>query len=1086
MLAGNVFPVMAQESSSIETVVINEVDTNTPGNDAESVSEWVELYNPTNEELYIGGWEIASTSVLKKTLTLSEGITILPGQHLAFSYQSAWFTDVNEIIQLRDIDGNVIDQTPVISDMANDFTSWQRVYDGLDTDSDDDWKFVISTAGSSNGVHESQTEEKIHTVSVSSEKESYIFGETAVISGKVSEGLFIEKPFFLPAEIHITFDGPGYEKKISMYPDFFLGFETSLSLQPPLGITEGLYTVLVEYGGVTSSTQFFVGDEIIIPEELIPVEFEISTDKSNYLPGQTVLISASTNEIFSLESLEFTILNPEGSEHTSGALYPNSAGEFSTTLYMNPLSPSLGNYKIIGKYSEYESQTIFALVEDIKEDSIITLNTDKSVYGLGDTVSITGRINDIWIPSLDLEISQTGTSSVNTDIIDILKILDVVRVDGHGYFNYEYNLSKNTDRLGEYRITVQKDLGTAIINFRVVEDPDNYVDEVFSALSVSTDKNTYEFGDPITFFGKVGKLRTNTAYLPSVSIIILKDGGDTISSSHESSSKFKDSVAYTLTASPDIVGNYQIKDRLYNTIYDVGSYTVKAIYDDGTYSAKSSFEIIDPLDIGTTQAIINLNKSIFGLNENVSVDGLIPNTPQGTEVIITLLKPDGDNDNFGVFPGDDSKFTWSWTTPVAEKTGAVSANERTGAPSVFGTYEIQIDIGTYSQSLFFKVSEFPDLEFFSNDPVFVTTEKPMYASGETLNVFGTVQKRQQGSEGLVVGERVHLLVQSSNYPFTKIFESSVDTDLGGGFKSSFVMPVGVFSDGTYKVSATYLENTSSALFNLENEFVLGGDDDVTLLLDTDKDTYLLGETIHLIGRTSKIIYLDNVEIFLVTEKQNEITCGAFVCGTPGLKTSLTPSPSGSFSLDYIIPVSSDRLGKNEISVVTQFGTFSKIIHVLSTPSITSDPLIVESSEKIIEKFNRISESMIPISVIPKITNDGEFAPRAIQGSVFTPQRDQMSNVNMKITTSGGTCVIGPEPDCLVSESTKGVGSIFKVVEIDNVSYKIRYSGPDAFLEKFTIIPNSITDTLPDSEWHAEIIKDEQPSRFYYKVSYFVE
>jgi len=106
--------------------------------------------------------------------------------------------------------------------------------------------------------------------------------------------------------------------------------------------------------------------------------------------------------------------------------------------------------------------------------------------------------------------------------------------------------------------------------------------------------------------------------------------------------------------------------------------------------------------------------------------------------------------------------------------------------------------------------------------------------------------------------------------------------------------------------------------------------------------------------------------------------------------------------------------------------------------------------------------------------------------VFTPQRDQISNVNLKITTNDGVCIIGPDPDCLVSKSTKGVGSIYQVVEIGDMSYKIRYSGPDAFLEKFTIIPNSITDTLPNSEWSVEILKDDQPSRFYYKVSYFVE
>ena len=57
------FPAYAQTS---ENVVINEVDINPPGDDSTSISEWVELYNPTDSEIDIGGWKIASTTVSEK------------------------------------------------------------------------------------------------------------------------------------------------------------------------------------------------------------------------------------------------------------------------------------------------------------------------------------------------------------------------------------------------------------------------------------------------------------------------------------------------------------------------------------------------------------------------------------------------------------------------------------------------------------------------------------------------------------------------------------------------------------------------------------------------------------------------------------------------------------------------------------------------------------------------------------------------------------------------------------------------------------------------------------------------------------
>ena len=79
-------------------VVINEVDINPPGNDSATVSEWVELYNPTNSNVDLSGWEIASTTVLKKTLTLPDGTIILPGKFLTFTHDKIWFTDSSELL----------------------------------------------------------------------------------------------------------------------------------------------------------------------------------------------------------------------------------------------------------------------------------------------------------------------------------------------------------------------------------------------------------------------------------------------------------------------------------------------------------------------------------------------------------------------------------------------------------------------------------------------------------------------------------------------------------------------------------------------------------------------------------------------------------------------------------------------------------------------------------------------------------------------------------------------------------------------------------------------------------------------------
>ena len=94
-----------------------------------------------------------------------------------------------------------------------------------------------------------------------------------------------------------------------------------------------------------------------------------------------------------------------------------------------------------------------------------------------------------------------------------------------------------------------------------------------------------------------------------------------------------------------------------------------------------------------------------------------------------------------------------------------------------------------------------------------------------------------------------------------------------------------------------------------------------------------------------------------------------------------------------------------------------------------------------------------------------------------------SDVNIKVTTEDGTCLIGQGSNCKITKSTRGDTSLYQIVKIDGTNLKIRYSGAGTILEKFTILPEDPDGTLPDGNWNVEIIKDNQISRFYYKISY---
>lgn len=1076
LVAGLVIPAFAQTSDS---VVINEVDINPPGNDATSVSEWVELYNPTDSSIDLGGWQIASTTVLKKTMTIPDGTVIEPEQFLTYSYQSVWFTDSNESVELRDENGIVIDKTPLIADIQNDFSSWQRIYDGFDLDSADDWKFVTSTTGSSNGKLIEQQESEEVTITIDSEKSSYLFGETAVLFGSVSEEVFIEKPFFQSESIDLTISGPNYHDVLTLYPDLNLNYETTLTLHQVLGINEGVYDVSVSYGGATATTSFNIGFEIIGTEEVEDSELGILTDKSQYIPGEFVTITGFVTDIVLFEGMSFTVTNGAGELISQGTLFPVD-GEFKTSFFVTTVNPNFGEYTINAEYYGQSLSHTFEVVEDVKEAVPISLWTDNLAYALGDTVQITGRLNDVWIGTLDLEIVQTKQTSISTTSDSNFKILDGLRIQGDGTFSYSFDIPDNPLRYGDYKITVSKDIGSATMIVSAVEDPSTFVVSD-DPLTVKTDKPLYDFGDELIVSGFVKDPFGNSSYSTggSVKVTITHEDGTPLEiielpEGEQSLHSGGIVVGYDFTAIPETSGSYSVSLDIAQNIFSDGNYVVKSEYRDDV--ANTSFTISNSLNL-EDGAVLSLNKEVYGLAEKVILTGLIPPTGDHS-VDISLIRPDGTRTNSGASV-DNQRFSWEWITPVSEKYQNIKSDEgREGNTSNFGIYRILVSTDSYSENIFFKVSEDPANDSLSQEPIVVGTEKSLYKVGEKLLVNGNVMIAEQGDEGIVVPHRVTIKVLDGTFPYKQIHESQVYPDQGGMFSSLFELPAAIFPEGEYSVKANYQSTSAQSTFSVANDFLFGSDAELELLLSIDKSEYYPGDTVIVTGKPSKLVYLEKFDVSFIQQSENSITCGSFYCGEHvGSITSILPSPSGSFTHELMIDDSSSSIGSYEITVDANFDTQSiqfDVIEKSATPKL----------DTVIEKQNRISESTVPIFTEEKIVDSGIVAPRIVSGSLITPDRNDSDDVNLKVSTVTEVCIIGPDAECLVRESTRKPGQIYDVVEVDGMSLNVRYSGPDVRLEKFSILPESSTAFLPDANWNVEVIKEEdQVSRFYYKVTY---
>ena len=1166
LLGGTVTPALAQSTPDVDYVVINEVETNPAGSDAglgvnpkttnglSGSQEYVELYNPTSNEIDISGWSLIPTATWK-TLEIPENTVIAPKSFLTITHVNYWFKDFGDSVSLYDDLDNLIDETPILKDQNDDGNSWQRITDGLDSDSDTDWELKRMSPKSSNGVI-SENIQKSFTLTGQTDKPSYTFDEYVTISGSISEKLYVEKPYFTSEIIKISIQGPNYFKNIAIFPDRDLNFSTTLNLQEVLGFKVGDYDVKITYGENIIETNFIIGAE----SESVTSENEtevltIITDKESYIPGESVLISANTNSLIQFGGLDYTVTNPEGETVFAGTIFQNSefsvihqqgGGQlypFSTKIFMQTVDPVYGTYTINGIYQSQDARTTstdkikatasFNLVEDVKEDVPISITADKEIYSVGDTIKITGRSNDVWTEDLELTITQTSlyarSTSTSSDnpvaSISPFTLKESVRLDGDGKFSFEFNvveslLDQNYEsKYGDYKVTVSEYFGKGSTYFKIVEDPDSFVD-VRTPLGLKTDKSEYVLGTAMKISGSVKDYeeRISNNVHNTVEFSIIDPSGKKLAYEDRNiaTNDYGKSPNSPLlfTAIPDSVGNFQLGVVLHPIQFDYGVYTIVATHpysktiESVEFKIASAQDDIVPEIIDQEPIILNLCKSNSAYVKDILNDlrsigrGEIPPSMESVDCEI--------NDGFKV--GEKlvvtGKVIPKAMTSLDQSSSNPSGNTQTGhsystnyAQSVMNYVEVTIPYpksmtvsgaasvktipnegenytgggGSGSGGAYYKDAE--------GNTVRPDTHCEVSAAGDCTATKRSDRQGQGSYDGQAILKNQKLLLTGLNlkaYP-----------DEEGNFAGIFELRKGIFGDGTYVVRANYFGHYAEENVRVIDESLQAGSKP-GISLNLEKSEFIPGEIVKISGKIENIYYYDNVSVKIETPDISQINCfQGHQCGLGNSEKRIRVQEGVSgaeFFWNYKIPDSDASLGEHKIIADTHFGTAEKSFFVVSKSdiidsSVTETPDTSVISKKIIEKFNRIPDNEIPITLDEKSSEDSTLVPRVMQGSLFTSARGEESDVNLRITTSGGQCIIGQDSDCLVTESTRKPGAIYSIVSIDDVNYKIRYSGNDVRLEKFSIVPAESGTQIDIDNWNVEIIKDEQPSRFYYKVSY---
>ena len=327
--------------------------------------------------------------------------------------------------------------------------------------------------------------------------------------------------------------------------------------------------------------------------------------------------------------------------------------------------------------------------------------------------------------------------------------------------------------------------------------------------------------------------------------------------------------------------------------------------------------------------------------------------------------------------------------------------------------------------------------------------------------------------------------------------------------------------GEYVLTAEYGEHISSTTFSLI-EKIVESDETVSneMILTLDDFQYLENDSLQISGSLPNFdsdsdIYYQVVYLNFYSSEGKQIHFAAASEDSSSSESILVPftatavpDSNGEFSTDVRIPPVIFPIG--DYYITSNYGGLKNTVNfsIISENSSESGNVtgkdntnasipgkqsvseqldaggyVVSSVKTMIEKTNRISDSLISIETKDKIVDEQSVQPRVLSGSMITPSKSDISKVNLQVSSESGICIIGQNSDCLVSESTRKPGQIFEVIKLDGMSLNVRYSGPDVRLEKFSILPQSSEEFLPDTNWNVEVLKDDEVSRFYYKVTY---
>lgn len=786
------------------------------------------------------------------------------------------------------------------------------------------------------------------------------------------------------------------------------------------------------------------------------ISVHVLTDKPEYTFGDQVMISGNVSErvvterpIFHVETVEITIQGPNYDNKFS--LYPDSSLNYNADLPLYAATATKGTYAIMVEYAGATAMTEFTVssVKNVpKRQDVagqLSIISDRESYLPGQTVSLTARTTDIVeFAGLKFQVSDPDGRQVTGGTL---------YPDADGRFSTGIFLPSTSTSYGVHIVTAEYSDLRATSSFDVVKTL------AAQSILLSTDKSAYKLGQTVEITGRLD------ASLPSIDVVIrqtdvlqprTKLQPYEVTAPVMISSNGTFSHDYVIPDSPDRYGDYTI----------TASTTVA--------SSVATFQVVEDPDSHIqddgSPLIVRADKDIYDIGSDFSISGLMTGASSAsyTEPVEIRIKPDGNvRSDTGRAPPAEHSYT-----AILDETGRFTISDK--------LYSHLYNPGTFvidatHPRINYKASD----TFTVVDPLDIASKlklsinKKVFGAGETVVVDGIAPGLEKGSGVDITlywpgGDKDDFgaLLDDSRFSWTW------QTPAYGGASQEQTSTYGVYR-------AVFVTDSGRAevFFKVSSDPENDSLDVPPIVVEIDKQVYVIGDILEVSGMVQKRQGQAIEPRVSVIVRDGEPPYGKIY------DASIFPDIGGAFSTTFTLPVLVFENGLYNV-IATYIGNNARADFTIDNEYQPADPPIQEPkpASRTTEKFDDISDNIIQIETIEKSQNDTKLLPRSVQG-LLPVAKGQEASVNILVSSSNGTCIIGPD-DCLVSESTRSPGQVYRTVNIDGVDYKIRYSGPDVLLERFAILPSD-DGPISMSDWNVEILKDDQDSTFAYKVTYIV-